>query len=161
MQLSGPGARRPRNVDADRLAAVRSGQRAMSRPRTRQERWFRGTVDHHSTVDCKAGLLSQGGRRPDSDTNHHHISLDALAIVQDYHVVRNHGCGSLQVENDTVLLMHGADERAELGAEDPFHGNWLRTHHLDVEAAGAERGGHFESDEARSMMTRCENLAWR
>jgi hypothetical protein len=52
------------------------------------------------------------------------------------------------VEDDAVRLVQTAHEVAHLGAQDAFHGALVRRDDMHLEAAFAQRGGDFESDEA-------------
>jgi hypothetical protein len=52
------------------------------------------------------------------------------------------------MKNDTVLLVQSAHEVAELRPEYALHRPRFRGHHMDLDAAGAQRCRHFEPDEA-------------
>ena len=54
----------------------------------------------------------------------------------------------LEVENDAVLLMQGADEVAHLRAQDPLHRPFVRRHDMNFDVAGAQGRGNLEADEA-------------
>ena len=47
-----------------------------------------------------------------------------------------------------MLFVQGADEVAELRAEDALHRPLLGRDYVHLEAAGTQRGGHFQADEA-------------
>jgi hypothetical protein len=54
------------------------------------------------------------------------------------------------MEDDAVLLVQAAHEVAELGTEDALHRSLVRRDDVHLETARAQRGGHFEADEARA-----------
>ncbi len=49
-----------------------------------------------------------------------------------------------------MLLVEGTHEIAHLGTEDAFHRPFLGRHDVDFQAAGAQRGGDLQADEARA-----------
>ena len=53
-----------------------------------------------------------------------------------------------EVEANAVLLVHAAQERAQLGAERALERHRLRRDDVDLEAARAQRRRHLHADEA-------------
>ena len=54
----------------------------------------------------------------------------------------------LEVENDTVPLMEGADEVAHLRTHDPLQWSFARRHDVNLDIPGAQGRGDLETDEA-------------
>src|SRR5438270_3796574 len=105
-------------------------------------------IDDDALVDAKSGPFRESQVGTDADAHHCHVGGQRGAVGNPDHARLDGLRRAAEVEDDAVRLVHGADVKADLAAEDTLHGNFLGRDDVYLEAPGAQGSRGLEADEA-------------
>ena len=105
-------------------------------------------VHGDAAVDRQPRPFGDRNRRPHADAEHEKVALERGAVAERDHAPLDAGDGLAQVERDALLLVHLADEASDLRPHHALQRLALGRDDMDRQPAGAERGRHFQADEA-------------
>ena len=112
---------------------------------------FQVLVDEYPAVDPKAGRSASAvrGLTPTPATTRSALRLSPPLRIDAIPI--DAGRRLSQMEFDPMLLMKRLDETSEVRPEDLLHRDGIGSDHVYLDAAGPERGGDFQADEARAQ----------
>ena len=143
-------------LDSDVFAAVRiwPARNVAGREDPRRARFEKGVHDD-ATVKAQPRRFGKPDPRTHADAGDDEIRLSMCSPLFEFHrAAVNVARLVLEMENDAVLLMQGADEVAHLRAKYPLHGSFVRRHDMNFDVTGAQRRRNLEADEAGAQHDR-------
>jgi hypothetical protein len=109
-------------------------------------------VAHHAVVQSQAGTFQPAGRGGHTDPDHDHVGVHHRAVGEAHPL---HPVTSLQrlhthaeADADPVIPVEVGGQRAQVGAQDPLHGNGKGFDHGDLVTLLATGRRHLGADEA-------------
>ena len=102
------------------------------------------------SLDREACCLGESGARCNADAENHEVRRQQCSVVELDASIADGFRGRAEMEADAVLFVKLPHETTDRVANHACERHFVDAHDVDFDLPGAQRGRHFQADEARA-----------